>query len=75
VRLRPYLEMTVDEYWSRVIDVYGAVGVGSDGELERTAAHINAASATNIEMIFKLGCSRIWPSSFCQNLEVFQLPP
>ena len=27
MRLRPYLEMTVDEYWSRVIDVYGAVGV------------------------------------------------
>jgi len=28
VRLRPDLEITVDEYWSRVIGVYVAVGVG-----------------------------------------------
>ena len=57
------MEMTVDEYWSRVIDVYGAVGVGSDGELERTAAHINAASATNTEMALKLKCPRTCPPS------------
>ena len=51
MRLRPYLEMTVDEYWSRVTGVYVAVELGLQDALKRTAAHINAASATNAKIV------------------------
>ena len=55
------MEMTVDEYWSRVIAVYVPVAVGSDDELRRTAAHINAASTTNTKiMILELNFSDIY---------------
>ena len=41
----------MDEYWSRVIDVYVVVAVSSGDALKRTIAHISAASATNTEIL------------------------
>jgi len=68
--------MTVDEYWSRVIGVYVAAGVSSDDALKRTAAHVNAASATNVKiMILRLTLSLICFPSLWPSLEVFGLPP
>ncbi len=66
----------MEEYWSRVIGVYVAVAGSSDDALKRTAAHTNAASATNAKiMILRLPLSLICFPSLWPSLEVFGLPP
>jgi hypothetical protein len=54
VRLRPYLEMTVDEYWSRVIDVYGAVKVGVPYPTVIVAASVIALMINRMTFRFML---------------------
>jgi len=54
VRLRPYLEMTVDEYWSRVMGVYFAVEVAVVSPIVMVVASMTTLIVNRIRFRFML---------------------